>query len=115
MADNFITGTIGDSAQKIFVGTPGIPGTPAQSSSFLDGAKDFISNSIPGISLSNSANDPKITMTQSAGALPGWQSYFFRAVIIILGFIFLAVGLSMFKPGVILETTARHAKKALSK
>ncbi len=105
-----IIGDIGGITQPIFIGTSGLSGT---------GGNNPIGElgKLGSLSVGDLGTDkagPNITMNNSA-ASSGIADFFFRAVIIILGFIFMAVGLSMFKPGVIIETTTRHAKKAFSK
>lgn len=121
-----LTGVIAGLDQPIYLGVPGVPGTGNNASSvggfsLLDNAQNQL-NSI-GQSLADSTGVPILgqlgnlsaagsTVADAAQALPGsglaaaigtatattnWTALFLRGVIIILGFIFVAVGLSMFK------------------
>jgi hypothetical protein len=127
MADvGTVTGTIGGNTTSLtlptFAGTPGVPGTGG--TGFLDYlGSSTIGNTIGGglISLGKGLDSPAFNLINGASNLGGsagdainsvtsalggksgtgtgidWVGLFLRAVIIILGFIFMAVGLSMFK------------------
>ena len=103
-----------------FIGTPGLPGTgnpnltegtksipgflAEGASSLEEGASSLLGNLIPSDSAFSAANSLLNPLGSAIGAATGITStnseisdFFLRAVVIILGFIFVAVGLSMFK------------------
>lgn len=128
-----VTGEIGGSPVNLFTGTPGLPGAQAQNDSggflnslgsspigsFIGGGIQDLGTSIigglspDGSSLSNAA--------KSAGSSTNWTELFLRGVVIILGFIFVAIGLTMFHQNAptIIEGAGNHfralGKKAVLK
>ena len=82
-----------------YLGVPNSPLSSGSTSGFTPITSPTSSTATP--------STPSITVTPSgteAGstvAAGSWQDYFLRGVIIILGFIFVAVGLNMFKPGLV--------------
>lgn len=97
------------------LGTPGalpqlpnisaVPAFEPQSSgsgASIEGAQPPPIGTIPG-NVSQSQPTTKITVNPSsyAPATGTLADYFLRAVVIILGFIFVAIGLNMFKPGMV--------------
>lgn len=115
MAD-FINGFIGSAEAQIFKGTPGLPGSgETLKTGSLPEIADIAKNSgVLGSLGLDGGGKLTATDTNNVAGVTNFADYFFRAVIIILGFIFMAVGLSMFKPSVIIERTAHHAKKAFT-
>ena len=132
-----ILGNIGGVSTPISIGTPGLPGTggvvPSSSGSILSSVGNaalaplafgagLLGFSDPSSALSS------LTGTNTATASNGTSSntgsggsdykalisdFFLRGTIIILGFIFVAVGLSMFKSGG--ATVLEHIKKQVGK
>jgi hypothetical protein len=110
-----------DLVQSSFVGTPGLPGaSPASSGGFLQGlfntgSNNPVSSILDGVTTTTDANgntvskSGNVTTTGSVSNQNWITQIFLRAVIIVLGFIFMAVGLSMFKSSapIILEQTRR--------
>lgn len=121
MAENYITGDIGGQTQNIFVGTPGLPGGAVSGGNgFLDSIGSSTAGSFIGGGVQNIGNAlvgafmPANSAAANASASLGTTSiadYFFRGVIIILGFIFMAVGLSMFRQAVVIQQTGNAFKK----
>lgn len=124
MADTATTsGTIG--GQPVTLGIPGLPGTgealmDASTGGAFSGISDALSNvdlsSIGGVaakSLLNSATSGLSGAASAVGAATGvnFADLFFRSVIIILGFIFMAIGLAMFKAPIIVTQTTTATKK----
>lgn len=128
MADSAsITGTIGGVATPIFIGTPGLPGAGAidsaintiaaeqsGASSLLDTVNGFLTGGQPVPGDSTIMNILNGTPEKNQGA--PWYSfmadYFFRAAVMIIGLIFIAVGLSMFKQPAVIQETVAGAKRA---
>lgn len=122
MADarSLINATIGGQPANVFTGTPGMPGTSIDR--MEAGAINAVSNFNPVSTITNllSGSDSGNITDTITGTLDGLnplgaaknavsglgaeiKDLFFRAVIIILGFIFMAVGLSMFKQPIIVQ------------
>lgn len=59
--------------------------------------------------------DPASDKPDSGGILGAIGAFFLRAVVILLGFIFLAVGLSMFKSPAIISEPVKAFRKAVKK
>jgi|SRR5579862_198856 len=74
--------------------TPSLPASGAASGAGSTGAA-------PTPVTSGGSTNPTQSDTASAATPGTLQNYFMRAVIIIVGFIFLAVGLNMVKPGIV--------------
>lgn len=119
VAPNYINGTIGGVETPIFVGTPGLPG--AQASNGSGGFFDFINPKVQdqadffGMPLDDATKAAAGAVNAGKKSTSGgtdWTSLFLRAVVIILGFIFVAVGLTMFHSAapVIVEQAGRGAR-----
>lgn len=120
MADlNFvgISGAIPGSSPVTGVGPVGGPVnlTPASSSplgvgTFIDNALSTMNSFNPVVAASDAATSA--VKAKVAGASSWITDLFLRGVVIILGFIFIAVGLTMFKNGSInIFNTTSHARR----
>lgn len=87
---------------NIFSGTtPTTLASVPNLSSYLSGSSPTSGSSSGGTAPNATVGNQSGSDTASAAAPGSVQNYFTRAVIVIMGFIFLAVGLNMIKPGVV--------------
>lgn len=106
-----------------FIGTPGLPGSGGRAASgiqkksagfldgFFDGFSGAVLSTVPGLGGSQGGSESD----EAAPEISIWDkisAFFLRATVIILGFIFVAVGLSMFRSQtpLILNQVSKGAK-----
>lgn len=122
---SYIDGNIGGVATPIFVGTPGVPGAQAQNGlqgffssigaspagQLIGGGATSIGASIIG-AFSPEGSTTSNAAAQVVGHNTNITDLFLRGVVIILGFIFVAIGLSMFRDHstVILQSAGQGAR-----